>query len=166
MARPARSCSPREQLFIEAYCGAARFNATAAARMAGYSARSHQSLRQQASRLLTRAHIARAIAERLEARRQQLQMDGDEALGHLSTIARGDIRQVLPEGHPLRALPDEAAALIKAVRPTKYGLVIELYDRVRALELLAKATGTLTERHTVSWEDVLEASYRGAEPPP
>jgi phage terminase small subunit len=162
-----RPLSARERLFVEAYVGVARYNATRAAELAGYSTRSRIALRRHASDVLARPRVAAAIAERLEAKVRQLaDMDGDEALRRVAAIARADIRTILPPRHRLRGLPDEAAIAIRSIRPTRYGLEIQLHDSLRALELILKAAGKIAERHQITLEDVLEAAYQTPADPP
>jgi phage terminase small subunit len=57
----APTLTERERNFIERYMGDAAGNATKAARLAGYSAKT---ARKQGSRLLTKGHIRAAIAQR------------------------------------------------------------------------------------------------------
>src|SRR5688572_11902551 len=135
--------SPRELLFVEAYCGVANFNATKAYEMAGY-----RSSDANACRLIGKDRVSQAVAAKVASRAQLLQvMDGDEALGRITEFARADIRLLFPEDHPYRRLPDAVARSIKAVTPNRYGTRIELYDALKANELMAKASGKLKEQH-------------------
>jgi phage terminase small subunit len=79
--------NPRERRFVDAYLGAARGNATKAARIAGYAGGS-EVLKVQGSRLLTRANVRRAIDEHLarDGRAEILKADERDIL--LSQIAR------------------------------------------------------------------------------
>jgi hypothetical protein len=147
----------------------ANFNATTAYDLAGYRRSTAN-----ACRLIGRDRIGLAIARKVAERTQRLQaMAGDEALERLTRVGRSTIRELLPPGHYLRALPDEVLMLVKSVRPTKYGDVIEVHDAMRAVELLAKAAGKLKDVHEVrakTLEDLiaeanqLEAAEAEAEP--
>jgi hypothetical protein len=149
--------TPKELLFVAAYCGAARFNASAAYRLAGYSTKSPAAVRKSASQLLAKPDVATLIQMKLAQRVERLgAMDGDEALENISRFARGDIRKVLAADDPIAQLPDEVACLIKAVTPSRYGRRIELYDALRANELVAKAAGKLREVHDVRVTRTLE----------
>lgn len=146
--------SPRELLFVEAFVGAAHFRAAKAYELAGYKTTGAAS-RANASRMLTRPRVERAIAARLGERVRALRiMDGDEALEGISTIGRVDIRKVFPPGSSIAKLPDDVADAIKAVTPNKYGYRIEMYDKLHARELMAKVDGRLKE--TVKIEHTLE----------
>lgn len=154
--------SPRELLFVEAFLGAAHFRAARAYELAGYKVTGAAS-RANASRMLTRERVAKAIAAELGARAKALRiMDGDEALEGISALARSDIRKVFPPTHWIAKLPDEVAACIKSVRPGKHGYTIELYDKGHHLEVMAKVSGRLKEtlkvEHTL--EDILARSHR------
>lgn len=151
--------TPFELLFVEAYCGVARFSAHKAFQVAGYKGVGSVA-RSNAIKILAKDRVQRAVADRLGARIKQLRiMDGDEALERISIMARGDIGQVLSPDDPLGKLPEEARLLIKSVRPTKFGRSIELYDALRAAEILAKAGGRLKETvHVESLEELIAAS--------
>lgn len=156
--------TPKELLFVEAYCGAARFSAAEAYKMASYDA-SGKGWRANASKLLSKDRVAAAIAERLEARVRLVRgsvMDGDEAIERLSLYARADIGKVLDPDDPLAQLPDEIRLCIKSVRPSRFGRTIELYDAMKATELMGKAAGRLVEKHEhtgkLTLEQILDAS--------
>lgn len=157
----------RELLFVEAYIGAAEFNATRAYELAGFHSKTRAGLRANAARLIARDTVARAVAAKVAERAQQLRavMDGDEALERLTRYARADIGKVLDPEDPLAKLPDEVRLTIKAVRPNRYGRVIELYDAMKAAELLAKADGKLVERHEhkVTLEEIVARANEPAE---
>lgn len=139
--------TPKELLFVTAYTGAALGNATKSYELAGYAGYGG-TRRSNACKLLTKDRIARAIAARLAERVQVLDvMDGDEALRRITVKARADIGQVLGPDDPLSQLPPDVRATIKAVRPSRYGRSIELYDSMHAAEVLAKAAGKLVEKH-------------------
>jgi hypothetical protein len=98
--------SPRELLFVAAYCGPANFNATTAYALAGYRRSTAN-----ACRLIGRDRIGLAIARKVAERTQRLQaMAGDEALERLTRVGRSTIRELLPPGHYLRASGSPAPA--------------------------------------------------------
>jgi len=115
------------------------FNATEAARRAGYKDSGAAAV---GCRLLKVEEIKAAIAEAMD----QLSMSSDEVLLQLTAIARGtpeafisssggeswkiDIPKLIQNGN---------LGLIKSIRKDRYGLVVEMHDRLQALNLLAKA---------------------------
>lgn len=152
----------RELLFVEAFCGAAHFRAAKAYELAGYKTTGAAS-RANASRMLTKERIAAAIQHTLGERVKALRiMDGDEALEGISNMGRVDIRKCFPENSSIAKLPDDVADAVKSVTPTKFGYRIEMYDKLRARELMAKAGGKLKEtiqvEHTL--EDILARANR------
>lgn len=158
--------APRELLFVEAYCGVAKFNASEAYRIAGFDSKP-ESVGPNAGRLIKKDQVADAIRARLALKVYQISiMDGDEALSRISTFARADIRKLFPPGSPIANLPDEVAACIKSVTPNKFGTRIELIDPLRASELMAKVAGRLKEtikvEHTL--EEIMALANRAPEP--
>ena len=123
------------------------FNATQAAIEAGYSANTAYS---QGSRLLKDVEISAAI----EAFMRENAMSAAEVLYHLTAIARGDISDVLDNGGNLdmfAARENHATMLIRKVKQKSITTAdkdgegsdvfeneVEMYDRLKALELLAK----------------------------
>lgn len=81
----ARTLTEKERRFVDAYLGEARGNGTEAARLAGYSTKN---LRHQASRLLTKANIAEAVAERQAAERDESIATARELDAAMTSIVR------------------------------------------------------------------------------
>lgn len=78
----------RQKLFIEKYLGEANLNGAKAARLAGYS---RTRARQEASELLARRDVRRAIEKRLDA----AAMSASEAMFRLSEQGRGTLEPFL-----------------------------------------------------------------------
>lgn len=151
--------SPKELLFVEAYCGVANFNATEAYALAGYRRDDGN-----ASKLTVRYRIVQAIAAKLAVKAQRLEIaDDDECLRRVTLRSRADIGKIDPESKYAK-LPDEIRLAIKTVRPTRYGDVIELYDTHREDKLLLEVSGKLTQRHEIkitrTIEDILEEAHQ------
>lgn len=141
---------PKQRLFVEHYCDC--WNATEAARRAGYS---EKTARQQGQRLLTNVDIAAEIEARITAI-----MPKGEVLTRLAARARATLADVLalPSTEPPEAGKEGLARLnqghwsldlvkaqrtgaihqIKKIKSGKYGDEIEGYDPLPALELLGK----------------------------
>ncbi len=66
--------TPREQAFVDHFFGKARANATRAAILAGYSPRSARNI---AWRLMTKAHIQRAVSRRVQRREQHTDLTNE-----------------------------------------------------------------------------------------
>lgn len=108
--------SERERRFVEAYMGEAAGNGTAAAKRAGYKG-SPNVLKVQANRLLTKANVQEAIAERAASDPQIADRTARQRLW--SEIAFG------------RGVYGDSA----------------LKDRLKASELLGKSQADFIERH-------------------
>jgi len=103
----------KQERFIDAYCGAARFNATAAARLAGYSEKS-------ASRIGFDLKKTPTIRARIDEILQDNTLSAPEVLHELTDVAmRGldefiDVTKYDKEGNPVAAKMD-ASAKIKSL---------------------------------------------------
>jgi phage terminase small subunit len=148
-----KSLTNKQQLFIYEYLKC--FNATRAAIAAGYS---EQTARQQGSRLLSNVDIARAI----EAFMQENAMSAAEVIHHLTQIARGDMDELIDDKGNLdiyEARQHGSTNLIKRIRQRSitteqsdiHEAEIEPYDRLKALELLAKYRNLTTTTRIEDW---------------
>lgn len=133
----AKQLTNKQQVFVNEYLQC--WNATEAAKRAGYSA---ATARSQGSRMLTNADISEAIQQRLD----EIVMSANEVLGRLSFQARGDMADFMD-------VTGKRLDLVKADMAGKLGLVkkfshtitdksenisIELYDAQAALGLLGR----------------------------
>jgi phage terminase small subunit len=120
------SLTTKQEAFVLAYIGEARFNATKAALSAGYS---EKSARQEGSRLLSNANISARISDELKSRA----MPAEAVLAELTEIATA------PWGQ-----------FVKTVTDPKTGVEIpvgmDVSSKVKSLEILAKAHGLLTDK--------------------
>lgn len=119
----------KQQAFVAHYI--ACWNASEAARRAGYSPESARSI---GSENLTKPNIRAAIAARLAG----LALSADEVLARLADVARADVRELITfdaAGHfsALRLHQDAPLHLIKKITPGKFGMAIELHDSFAAL---------------------------------
>lgn len=133
----------REELFVFEYVK--HFHATKAAQLAGYSPDNERAAAVQASRMLRKANISRAIKEFVATRA----MSAEEVLDRLARIARGTIEPFITTGNAINLKTAEAEADIGLVRSfqegtDKVGAKLELHDSLKALELLGKANGALS----------------------
>lgn len=123
----------KQRAFVEEYlaCG---FNASEAARRAGYS---ENTARQQGQRLLTNVDIAAAIQQGLAERA----MPATEVLARLAEHARGTMDDFLDDAGDIdlkRGRERGRLHLVKSRSVTKEGERIELYDAQAALALLGR----------------------------
>ena len=126
--------SKKRQIFATEYLK--HFNATRAARAAGYSG--NDNVMAQMGHKLVRDG---KIAEIIEARLKESAMSADEVLMRLGEQARAEYSEYINEQAEVdlkRLLADNKGHLIKGIKQTKYGPQIEFYDGQTALGLLAK----------------------------
>lgn len=119
----------KERAFADAYLGPAKGNGTDAAAMAGYAATKRHTLAVQGSRLLTKANVRAYMDAALKARAASV----GQVLAELTDVALGD--------------PAKTALVLSGeFGPVGYEFPLRGADKVKALELLAKYHGLLTDR--------------------
>lgn len=133
--------TPRRRAFVNYYCGAARFNGTEAARLAGYKVP-----RQEASRLLSNADVRAVLEERLDEHGLSQQQVAAE-LAFIAMMNPAGFFSKTKDGRlKLDMVKAMDAGLIANVRKVKLddgGHVtdVEFYDRHGALRDIGKAHG-------------------------
>lgn len=144
----------KQKLFIDGYL--IHGNATRAAVDAGYSEKTAKVIGHEN---LTKPYIAEIIKKRLDER----SMASGEVLDRIAEIARTDMDDfidVKSSSLPMFDFEKAAAAgklhLIKSFKVTRQGVEVKFYDKLKALELMAKHHALLTDRveeHLFTWED-------------
>lgn len=138
----------KQRVFIEEYLQC--WNATEAAKRAGYSERTSYSIGQ---RLLKNVEIKTEIQRRMDEKA----MSADEVLTRLAEQARGIPNELLdPSTGQLdikKLVESGLGHLIKRDYKNAQGRVIELYDAQHALELLGKYHKLFTERQEITGKD-------------
>jgi hypothetical protein len=109
----------------------------------------------EGSRLLKNPKVEALIDAEIQARKQRLRMEADEALEGISNMGRADIRRLYDQNGnilPIKLWPDDIADCVKGLQPTPFGWKLVLYDKLKARELMAIAGGKLRQqvdhRHT------------------
>lgn len=131
----------RQQLFVHHYL--ASFNATEAAKRAGYS---RKNPRQAGASLMSNSIIVAEIQRRMAVILGKMEISANRVIAEMAQIALSDVGEVVewgPDGLTLKdskTLDPSALAGIKSVteRPTKHGmsLSVVLHDKVKALQTL------------------------------
>jgi phage terminase small subunit len=138
-------------------------NATQAAIRAGYSAKSAQQLGYQ---LLQKTSVAAAIAAEKARQLKAADLSAVRVLEEHRRISFSDIRHYLDEHgriKPLHTLAPELTAALASIKVTKKNLTVgdgqqedvielKLWDKLQALEALARHFGLLTEKVHVTGE--------------
>lgn len=156
-----RALSAQHRAFVVAYTGlhgaTGRWNATAAAREAGY--KDGKNLGFMAYEVLHRPDVQAAVNEILEERRKQWETLLHRVIEELCAIGFSKATDVveLKGDHILLRddLPEPVQRAIAEVVESYHGtptdgitsLRIKMHDKVKALALLAKITGGIVERH-------------------
>ena len=154
----------RQQAFVQEYL--IDLNAAQAAVRAGYSPKGSKT---HGCRLLNKnTAVQEAVKEAMQQRGKRTQISQDRILDELSRIAFGDLRDAVawgPGGIVLTdsaALTSEQVAALAEISETAKGLLkVKRHDKVRALELLMRHLGMLSEKVNASAEpdlNILEAA--------
>lgn len=130
----------KEQMFVEAYLQT--WNGAEAARRAGYK---HPD--RLGSRKLKKPEIRDAIRVRMKA----VAMDTDEALARLAEQARASLSDFIFQAANGKVGINWTAVrqrghLLKAIKPTRAGITLEMIDQQAALRDILKHHGQLTDK--------------------
>lgn len=150
----------KQQRFVSEYL--VDLNATRAAIRAGYSAKNADKI---GSQLLGKTRVADAVASGQSKRLSKLDISAERVLSELARIGFSDVRAWFDADgrlRPLTDLTDDAARVVASVevlreKTRKVGngngytieeavVKVRAWDKVRALELLAKNLGLLKDR--------------------
>src|SRR6476620_7619911 len=162
-----RKLMPKQQRFVQEYL--IDLNASAAAKRAGYSAKTADQLGYQ---LLQNPSVAAAIAVGRKAQAERAQVDADWLLGRLEIEANADLADLYDENGALKSVKDwpliwrqgliagvETAQEFEEVdgRKVPTGLVhkVKISDRAKRLELIGRhrRVGAWIEKHEHTGKD-------------
>lgn len=138
-------------------------NGTAAAIRAGYKASAAKGI---ASRLLRKPEIAALVTQGQERRAEKKRITSDRVIEELGRVAFADIRNFIdwgPEGVKLRRKTvldaDDAAAIADVEAKGSNGAIgrLKLYDKLAALNALARHLGMIGGRTALRTHDDTEA---------
>lgn len=148
----------REQRFVNAYLGEAAGNGQKAAELAGYA---KKSARITASKLLKKANIRAALANKQSRLNEKSEIAVDRVLSELAAVAFSDVRVLFDDAgnlRPVQQLSDEAARALASVEVAREKTTrrtgsetdvkveesvvkVKQWDKLRALEMIAKLRG-------------------------
>lgn len=147
----------RQRKFVKEYL--VDLNGTQAALRAGYA---EDAARKTACRLLAMPEIAAAVTKAQQPGREKRQISADRVIEELGRMAFADIRRFVdwgPDGVSLREKAmldaDDAAAIADVEAKGSNGKIgrIKLYDKLAALNALARHLGMAPARTTVNTRD-------------
>lgn len=163
--------TPKQKIFADEYL--VDLNATRAYKAAYPAVKNDETAAAAASRLLRNVNVAEYIKERMADRQKRTEITQDWVLRELYKIASAngsDFAQVVtrPIIHnntyvldpdtgairmetvvqltPTDALPDDKRAAISAIKEGKFGISVETYDKVKALELIGRHLGMFADK--------------------
>lgn len=153
-------------------------NATAAALRAGYSSKTARFI---GNENLTKPYIQAKIQQEMDERTKRTEVTADKVVLELARIAFCNVTDIArivtkpvkkQEWNPATnqyeeievleqfvelvdtdQLPDEKKAAIQSIKQTRNGIVVETYDKVKALELLGRHLGMFTDNLKVQHVD-------------
>lgn len=151
----------------------ATLNATQAAIAAGYSRKTAE---QQGSRLLSNAKVRKAVESGKAKQLERADLSATRVLEELRRLSFSDLRTLFDaKGNlrPVHELTQEQAACIASLEVVKRNLTagdgqsdtiikVRVWDKTRALEMLAKHFALLVERVQVEDADALVAKLASA----
>src|SRR6267378_4000704 len=144
----------QQKIFVAAYCGEARFNATEAARIAGYR---HPNI--TADSVKRRPEVAAAIEERL-AQETLKSQEVLQLLTQQATGSVGDFVEVYESGVWKFDLNKNKKKLhlVKKLSQTRDSMSIELYDAQAALIALGRHYKLFTDKQEID-ATITETAY-------
>lgn len=149
--------NPKQRLFVEHLLGDKNFNPTAAAKAAGYKNPSTS-----ANGLLKNETVSAAIGKALQERIDKTQVTAERVIYELAAIAFSNIQEVLKDDDSIKklsSLPENVARSIQSIKveyrtkfdegePVNVAIKeIKFWNKMDALQLLAKHLGMITEKH-------------------
>lgn len=149
----------KQQMFASEYL--LDLNATAAAKRAGYSARSAEKIGYE---LLEKTGVRAEVERLMRARQVRLEISSDGVIQEIAAIAFGSVSDVLDlnaKSIELKSAQEISALAfksIKSIQKNKHGVSIHMHDKISALRLLADHLNLFVKEN--SNEKNLEAENR------
>lgn len=159
----------KQKRFCEEYL--IGLNATRAYKVAYPSCKKDEAAAVNGSKLLRNTKVAEYIQERMKDREKRTEITQDWVLEELRKIAGVNgadfAKVILKDGYPMVKvmatddLPEEKKAGIAAIKETKFGISVESYDRVKALELIGRHLGMFKDKLELSGQVDTNNPYAG-----
>ncbi len=178
--------TPKQKLFADEYL--IDLNATRAYKLAYPNCKKDETAAANSSRLLRNAKVSEYIQKRMQDREERTEITQDWVLQELYKIAKvngSDFAKVVqepviqnnayvinPDTGQIRTFPmvkvvptselsEEKRAAIAAIKETKFGISVETYDRIKALELIGRHLGMFKDKVDISGQIESTNPYAG-----
>jgi len=155
----ARKLTKKQDLFVNEYLIA--FNATRAAKAAGYSEKTAYSMGEEN---LRKPEIRLAIEAAVEERNSRVKVDAEYVVRKLKQVVEADLTDLIALGKEgasedeLKKLPKEMRVLITEISPVAnhslgtWRYKFKIMDKTKCTELLGKHVGAFTEKFQIDGE--------------
>lgn len=160
----------KKKIFCDEYL--VDLNGTRAYKIAYPNIKNDNTAAAAASRLMKEPEVAAYIEKRMQDRQKRTEITQDWVLEELRKIASVNgtdfARVIIKDGYPdvelipTDELSEEKRSAISAIKQGKYGISIESYDKVKALELLGRHLGMWNDKLNIN-TPVLDDSIREME---
>lgn len=167
--------TPKQKIFANEYL--IDLNATRAYKAAYTNCKTDDAAAAAGARLLRNVKVAEYIQERMKDREKRTEITQDWVLQELYKIAKAngtDFAQIVrepvihnnsyvidPDTGQLRTvdvvriiptadLPDDKRAAVASIKESKFGISVESYDRLKALELIGRHLGMFKDKMELS----------------
>lgn len=148
----------KKRIFCDEYL--IDLNGTRAYKIAYPNIKNDNTAAAAASRLIKEPEVAAYIEKRMQDRQKRTEITQDWVLQELRKIASvngTDFARIVLKGGcpyvelvPTEELSEDKRAAIASIKQGKYGINIESYDKVKALELLGRHLGMFKDKVEVS----------------
>lgn len=150
IGRPEKKKSDiRIDLFV-GYYFTEKFNATAAAKKAGFSEKTAYS---QGQRMLKNVEVQKKLQKHFEMLNEKVNLTGEEILRELRNIGFSSVSDIIAtmdetsvEFKDWNDIPERVKKSIESVRVGKDGISFKMHSKTKALELLGKNRGLFADK--------------------
>lgn len=150
-----KGLTEKQKMFVKEYL--VDMNATRAYKAVYKSVKSDEVAKVNGSRLLTNANVASYLSEKIDKRSNKLEIKAEDTVREINNIAKANITDILTlvktqsgayemQIEDFDKIPREIKAAIQSIKQNKDGTIeIKMHDKMRALELLGKHQGLLSD---------------------
>lgn len=148
-----RPVKKKSDIRIDAFVGyyfTEKFNATAAAKKAGFSEKTAYS---QGQRMLKNVEVQKKLQKHFETLNENVKISGEDILRELRFMGFSSISDIIEtmdsksvNFKDWNAIPESVKKSIESVRVGKDGISFKMHSKTKALELLGKNRGLFADK--------------------